>query len=101
LIHRLELEKEQAQTHALTDGLTGIANRRHFDDTLQAEMARLRRTRGPLSLIMLDIYFFKNFNDLYGHVAGDSCLKTLAAAMQLLTTSIKTSSRLPQNYCRR
>lgn len=82
LIRRLELEKEQAQTNALTDGLTGIANRRHFDDTLQAEIARLRRTKSPLSLIMLDIDFFKKFNDRYGHVAGDYCLKCVARAIK-------------------
>lgn len=82
LIRRLELEKEQAQINALTDGLTGVANRRHFDDTLQAEMARLRRTKSPLSLIMLDIDFFKKFNDRYGHVAGDYCLKCVARAIK-------------------
>ncbi len=82
LILRLEKEKEQAQAHALTDGLTGIANRRYFDMTLQGEMDRLKRTRSPLSLIMLDIDFFKKFNDQHGHVAGDHCLKHVATVVK-------------------
>ncbi len=82
LIRRLEKEKEQAQEHALTDGLTGIANRRHFDITLQGEIDRLKRSKSPLSLIMLDIDFFKKFNDRYGHVAGDHCLKYVARVVK-------------------
>lgn len=82
LILRLEKEKGQAQAHALTDGLTGIANRRHFDATLQREMDRLKRSKSPLSLIMLDIDFFKKFNDRYGHVAGDACLKCVATVVK-------------------
>ncbi len=82
LIHRLEEEKEQAQAHALTDALTGIANRRHFDALLQGELDRLRRSKSPLSLIMLDIDFFKKFNDRFGHVTGDSCLKGVARAIK-------------------
>ncbi len=82
LIRRLEIEKQQAETNALTDGLTGIANRRHFDVLLQGEMDRLRRSKSPLSLIMLDIDFFKKFNDRFGHVAGDSCLKSVARAIK-------------------
>ena len=82
LILRLEKEKDQAQAHALTDGLTGIANRRHFDAMLQGEMDRLKRSKGPLSLIMLDIDFFKKFNDRHGHVAGDHCLKCVATVVK-------------------
>ncbi len=82
LIRRLEEEKVQAQEHALTDGLTGIPNRRHFDAMLQGEMDRLQRSKSPLSLIMLDIDFFKKFNDKHGHVAGDHCLKCVASVVK-------------------
>jgi diguanylate cyclase (GGDEF)-like protein/hemerythrin-like metal-binding protein len=67
---------------ATTDGLTGIANRRHFDTVLEVEFARLYRSKAPLSLILLDIDHFKLFNDAYGHVAGDQCLKNVAGAFQ-------------------
>ena len=64
-----------------TDGLTGIANRRHFDQALAHEWARAQRAHGPLSLIMLDVDVFKHFNDHYGHLAGDACLKSLALTL--------------------
>jgi diguanylate cyclase (GGDEF)-like protein len=61
-----------------TDGLTGIANRRHFDKALARECARHARSGEPLSLILLDIDHFKAFNDRYGHVAGDDCLRRVS-----------------------
>ena len=60
------------------DGLTGIANRRCFDDTLAAEIKRTTRQQSSISLILFDIDHFKLYNDYYGHVEGDSCLATLA-----------------------
>jgi diguanylate cyclase (GGDEF)-like protein len=60
------------------DGLTGIANRRRFDEFLEVEWRRGLRESVPLSLIMLDIDFFKAYNDAYGHQAGDDCLKSVA-----------------------
>ncbi len=60
------------------DGLTQLANRRCFDDYLVQEWQRLAREKQPLSLIMCDIDFFKNYNDTYGHVAGDDCLKKVS-----------------------
>lgn len=66
---------------AILDGLTGIPNRRHFDDTLQVEWKRCLRNESPLSIILGDIDFFKQFNDIYGHQAGDSCLKAVANSL--------------------
>ena len=66
----------------LTDGLTGVANRRAFDETLDAEWRRCARAQVPMSLIMVDIDHFKNFNDFYGHQAGDACLQQAGQAMK-------------------
>ena len=77
LIH---LQKE-LEALSFKDGLTGIANRRRFDACLESEWLSARRTAQPLSLILLDIDFFKQFNDLYGHTAGDKCLTTVAQAL--------------------
>lgn len=64
------------------DGLTGLANRRTFDNTLNDEWHRALRTKNHFSLIMVDIDFFKKFNDQYGHQAGDKCLKDVARKMK-------------------
>lgn len=64
------------------DGLTGIANRRYFDELLDKEWKRAAREKFSMSLIMLDIDFFKNYNDNYGHQAGDDCLRKLATAIR-------------------
>ncbi|MED3562444.1 diguanylate cyclase domain-containing protein [Bacillus xiapuensis] len=60
------------------DGLTGIANRRYFDQTLENEWIKLAYTNYPLTLIMFDIDYFKKYNDTYGHLEGDHCLQTIA-----------------------
>jgi two-component system, cell cycle response regulator len=70
------------QRLANIDGLTQIPNRRCFDRVLQQEWKRLRREQAPLSLILCDIDFFKLYNDHYGHLAGDDCLKQVAQAIQ-------------------
>jgi diguanylate cyclase (GGDEF)-like protein/PAS domain S-box-containing protein len=77
---RKDLE-ERLATLATRDGLTGLANRRHFDDLLQQEWRRAERDGTPVSLVMMDVDNFKKFNDQYGHPAGDSCLKAVARAI--------------------
>lgn len=68
---------------AATDIVTGVANRRRFEDALASEWSRIARTRAPLSLLMIDVDFFKAYNDHYGHRAGDDCLRAVAHAMGL------------------
>jgi len=67
---------------ASTDGLTGIANRRSFDYALEHEWRRHQRTGLPISLLLIDVDFFKDYNDLCGHLAGDDCLRSLAQVIQ-------------------
>ena len=79
-----ELEQANRQLEALsaTDSLTGIANRRRFDEALSGELRRAVRSQKPLALMMLDVDYFKNYNDRYGHLAGDDCLRTIARVMR-------------------
>jgi diguanylate cyclase (GGDEF)-like protein len=70
------------RTLASSDGLTGLANRRCFDQTLAMEWSRGIRTKKPLSLIFVDVDHFKLYNDLYGHQEGDECLRTVASLME-------------------
>ncbi|WP_332876466.1 sensor domain-containing diguanylate cyclase [Massilia sp. S19_KUP03_FR1] len=69
------------QALANTDSLTGLANRRHFEKTLTTEQDRARRNGKPCSVILGDVDLFKKYNDHYGHVAGDACLRQVAAAI--------------------
>jgi diguanylate cyclase (GGDEF)-like protein len=75
-----ELEESNRKLAALstTDGLTGVSNRRGFDLALEAEWRRAARTGQTLALSMLDVDYFKKYNDHYGHQAGDQCLRTVA-----------------------
>ncbi|WP_343550605.1 diguanylate cyclase [Pantoea sp.] len=70
------------QSLALVDGLTGLANRRQFDALLEQALLRSEKTGEPLSLVMIDIDFFKRYNDTYGHVAGDECLQDVGQALK-------------------
>lgn len=72
---------EQLQRFASTDGLTGIANRRAFDLVLERELARGARNGAPVSLVMLDIDYFKQLNDAHGHQRGDDVLRAVAASL--------------------
>ncbi|MBB5057121.1 diguanylate cyclase (GGDEF)-like protein/PAS domain S-box-containing protein [Granulicella aggregans] len=69
---------------ALVDGLTGVANRRLLDETLGREWARAIRDGTLLSVLLIDVDYFKPYNDLYGHLAGDTCLRALANAIQVI-----------------
>ncbi len=92
-----ELEALNEELHRLTlaDGLTGIANRRYFDEYLERAWRTGQRQQKPLSLIMADIDFFKLYNDTYGHQSGDDCLKTVAG---VLAKSIKRGTDLAARY---
>lgn len=73
--------KQELEDLSYKDGLTGVANRRMFDSALELEWNQARRNRQPLSLILLDIDHFKQYNDHYGHLQGDECLKRVARAL--------------------
>jgi diguanylate cyclase (GGDEF)-like protein/PAS domain S-box-containing protein len=73
--------QHELEALSFKDGLTGIANRRQFDASLEKEWAQASRDRTPLSLLMLDVDLFKQYNDLYGHLQGDTCLITIARAL--------------------
>ncbi|MCZ6665856.1 MAG: diguanylate cyclase [Gammaproteobacteria bacterium] len=83
----LRAARDRAEKMSATDGLTGIANRRYFDKRLNSEISRAFRDRTYLSLVICDIDYFKQFNDLYGHQEGDECIKSFA--------------RILESYCRR
>jgi two-component system chemotaxis family response regulator WspR len=78
-----QLAQSNRELHRLSslDGLTGIANRRQFDEVLEREWQRSVRNDSPLSLILLDIDYFKLYNDHYGHQAGDDCLRLVARTL--------------------
>lgn len=84
----IELKRQRDYLEHLLDydSLTGLANRRHFDETLIKEWSRGTRSHLPLSVIMIDIDFFKAFNDIYGHPAGDDCLRKVAQAFSSVIT---------------
>jgi len=79
---QLEAANRALRDMANQDGLTGLANRRRLDEILLEEFLRARRERAPLGLIMIDIDRFKAYNDLYGHQAGDDCLRRVARAIR-------------------
>ena len=80
LLDRVHRQARQLDSLAHLDGLTGVPNRRSWDDLLDRELARARRSGVPVVVGLLDLDFFKNFNDGYGHQAGDLLLKEAAAA---------------------
>jgi diguanylate cyclase (GGDEF)-like protein len=83
-LHAIQLEQanQDLQRLSYVDGLTGVANRRHFEVALDLEWRRASRAGTPLSLIMVDADFFKPFNDAYGHQRGDDCLVLIAGTIR-------------------
>lgn len=75
------INKKTIEVLSCQDSLTGVANRRQFDRVIEIEWLRCLREKSPLSLIILDIDHFKNYNDAYGHLAGDICLKKITTAL--------------------
>lgn len=95
LYSELEIAYQKLEELANRDGLTNVANRRHFDRILNSEWQRLAREKQPLSSIMCDVDFFKNYNDTYGHLAGDTCLQQIA---ELLQNSVQRPADLVARY---
>jgi diguanylate cyclase (GGDEF)-like protein/PAS domain S-box-containing protein len=87
--------EEKLETLATQDGLTGIANRRRFDERLLEEWGRAYRERTRLGLLMIDLDHFKQFNDSYGHQVGDECLRSIAG---ILTKEAQRTTDLPVRY---
>jgi diguanylate cyclase (GGDEF)-like protein len=74
----LKIQLDFMRNMALVDGLTGVGNRRRFDDELQKHWRQALREQRPIALLLIDVDYFKRFNDRYGHQAGDICLKSIA-----------------------
>lgn len=91
----LERANQQLSRLSVTDGLTGVGNRRLFDATLTTEWARGARQQQPLALLMIDIDHFKLYNDSYGHQGGDDCLRRVAG---VLGSCVKRSGELLARY---
>jgi two-component system chemotaxis family response regulator WspR len=81
LKHQLEVKNAELQLLSAVDGLTGLANRRRFDEALELECRRARRENNSVSLIMTDVDFFKKYNDHYGHPGGDECLRRVGSVL--------------------
>ena len=79
---RKAIDERRAQRLAITDGLTGLNNRRYFEERLDEETRRSRRYARPMSLLMMDIDFFKQYNDTCGHLKGDDVLRKVAQILQ-------------------
>jgi len=93
--HLASAAHEKLARQSATDGLTGITNRRRFDEILGVEWLRAARASTSLGLLIVDIDYFKRFNDHYGHVAGDECLRRVA---RLLQTSVRRAGELVARY---
>jgi diguanylate cyclase (GGDEF)-like protein len=84
LAQQLEVANSQLRQLSVLDSLTGIANRRQFDMKIYQELRRAIRNKAPLSLVMIDVDHFKAYNDIYGHQAGDDCLRRIAATLNMV-----------------
>lgn len=95
MIQKMKIINQQLQQISFFDGLTGIANRRHFDEFLLKEWSRASRDQTFLVIMVLDIDFFKGYNDIYGHLEGDICLKLIAT---ILESAVKRPTDLAARY---
>lgn len=91
----LEIVNAELKKQANVDGLTGLANRRYLDKYLRVEIARSMRNGHQLAVILCDVDYFKKYNDSFGHLKGDDCLKTLARTME---ASCKRATDLVARY---
>ena len=91
----LKFQSDLLRKLVFLDGLTGVFNRRYFDQQLGTEWARSARNGSPLSMVMLDVDFFKNYNDRYGHQAGDDCLRMIASTLK---SALKRPADLVARY---
>lgn len=82
LTYKLNQANKELQLLSATDGLTGLSNRRMYDELSLREWRRCERTKKPISLVMVDVDHFKLYNDHYGHQAGDECLKAVSTQMR-------------------
>ncbi|WHY68194.1 diguanylate cyclase [Neobacillus sp. SuZ13] len=93
---KLQEANELLNRLSYMDGLTGIANRRYFDETLVKDCSNCSYTHSPITLIMFDIDYFKKYNDTYGHLTGDACLQSIAQAINNQITTINSNC----TFCR-
>jgi len=93
--YQLQYAVEELKRLSTHDGLTGIPNRRKFDEQVVMEWRRMLREKKNLALMMTDVDHFKQYNDLYGHQAGDSCLKSVAEA---ISTAIRRPADMAARY---
>ena len=92
--HALRSANEELEKRANTDGLTGLANRRHFMDRLDSELDRSLRYQRPLSLVLLDLDHFKEVNDSHGHAAGDAVLRATADILRAVSRDVDLAGRI-------
>jgi diguanylate cyclase len=92
-IEMLREKLEATRLESLTDPLTGLSNRKHFEEVLRTSVEAAAQTATPMSLVVLDIDFFKRFNDLYGHLTGDQVLRLVAIVMRESAGENATLSR--------
>jgi diguanylate cyclase (GGDEF)-like protein len=89
----LRTESERFRELATVDSLTGLSNRRAFDTCLDGEWARASADRTPVALLMIDVDYFKRYNDHYGHLAGDACLRAIASILSAASVADQRAAR--------
>jgi diguanylate cyclase (GGDEF)-like protein len=94
ILVRRAAELQRAERQALTDALTGLANRRALDDALRRELARCERSQQPLAVLLIDLDGFKAINDRFGHATGDEALQLLARSIQRATREGDLAARI-------